>query len=395
MSTLQARLRAHIGGEKRSARMIAALDLGATKITCVILRRRGEEGSGYDLAGHGQQTSRGLKSGLVVDMQEMERSIRLAVEDAERMAGEAIRSVRVSLTGPPLGCVQARASMDIGGREITERDVQKVTASAREKSRSDTFDLLHSLPLHFSIDGTDGVRDPVGMFASKLGITLTGVTFPAPACKNLLLCVSRAHLEVESVSAAPVAAAGAVLVEDEIANGVILLDMGGGSTGIAVYQSGGLAWAGAVAIGGLHVTSDVAYGVSTTIAAAERIKTLNGTLIESTDAAREMVEAPCIGDDGKLEASRIPRAELTGFIAPRIERVVRACAGKALCIRARWPNARTGRADRRRKRADGAARVCGPSAVHAGPDGAAQTGRCAGRYLRTSGLFGGRRTAGR
>lgn len=311
------------GGRKtrKIGDLTAALDLGATKIACLIGKTIPPSEGGMELIGHGLQSSRGLKGGVVIDMEGLERSIRLAVEDAERMAGANVRTVRLGLSGPYLGTHTVQAEIAMNGREIGRKDVQKLLDAALEKATDDKTQILHALPLSYAIDGNDGVRDPRGMFADRLGVTMNVVGMPLPVYRNLILCVSRAHLDVEFVAASSYTAADCVLTDDEKDNGAICIDLGGGHTGTCVFLNGTLAGLGMASIGGQHVTSDLAHGIGTTVPAAERIKTLHGNVLPSGSGPTEFIEAPKIGDDGRLQASRMPRDELTSYISPRVEEI--------------------------------------------------------------------------
>ena len=320
MSSLDQRVLAGaVTKTRKVGQIICSLDLGATKIACLIARTTEPSAGGFELLGHGQQSSRGLKNGTVIDMDGLERSIRLAVEDAERMAGLQVSSVRLSVSGGSMKTHRVKIAIPMDGREITQKDVVKLLEKALASGESDKHQILHAIPFCYVVDGNDGVRDPRGMFADELGVVMNLITMPKPIYKNLVLCVSRAHLNVDSVSAGSVMSAEAVLVEDERDNGVICVDMGGGTTGISVYLNGTLAHLETLPVGDNHVTADVAQGIGTTIPAAERIKTLHGTVIATETAKSELVEAPKLGDDGRLQSARMPRAELMGFIQPRME----------------------------------------------------------------------------
>lgn len=308
-------------GQRRIGQMVVALDLGATKIGCMIGRVTPPSEGGFDLIGHGQQSSRGLKGGVVIDMEGLERSIRLAVEDAERMADVQATGVRVGVSGPYISTRSVRGEVEMNGREIGPKDVQKLLETVLNSAGDEKQHILHAIPYSYAIDGNDGVRDPRGMFADRLGVTMNLITMPMPVYRNIVMCVSRAHLAVESVNAGALASAEAVLTDDERDNGAICIDLGGGSTGISVFQNGTLAYLETIGVGGSHVTSDLAHGMGTTVPAAERIKTLHGNVLPPKSGPTEFIEAPKIGDDGRLQASRMAKSELTGYILPRVEEI--------------------------------------------------------------------------
>ena len=317
MSDLDARFRARARAHQKFKGPVAVLDLGATKITCLIARINPATPEAFEVLGAGHQTSRGMKNGAVVDMEGLERSVRLAVEDAEREAGEVISEVFLTVGGIGLSCEPRSAEIDTAGQEVTDRHINKLIEQALEASSSDGRMLLHALPRTFMIDGNDGVTDPCGMYADRLGLAMNVITAPTPAFRNLALCVSRAHLKVAGTVASPLVSALSVLVEDEFENGVVCIDLGGGASGVSVFESGRLTALGMVGVGGMHITSDIAQGLGTTFAAAERIKTLNGTVLRSQGDANQMVKAPQIGDDGRLQAGEVSKARLVSVIEPR------------------------------------------------------------------------------
>ena len=319
MSGLDARRLARAGHLKKGQQTVAVLDLGGTKTICLIAKCDPADPNAFTLLGAGHQSSRGIKNGAVIDMEGLERSIRLAVEDAEREAGEAISSVYVAVSSARITCDPVRAEIDTNGQELSPRHMEKVVQAATGQFDPSNRELLHALPAGFAIDGNDGVRDPRGMFAERLGVTVNMVSMPSAAFKNLMTCVSRAHLDIEGVAAAPLVSALSVLVDDEIDNGAICIDMGGSSTGFSVHVAGGVSDLGCLPVGGAHVTSDMAQGLGTTFPAAERIKTLSGSVLRTSDDGREMVDAPRIGDDGRLQGSKVARKDLIDVIEPRLE----------------------------------------------------------------------------
>ena len=356
MSSLDQRLlMAAQGRTRKTGQVVAALDLGATKVACLVARQTSPSEGEFELLGHGQQSSRGLKGGFVIDMEGLERSVRLAVEDAERMAGQQVTGVRLAVSGPYIRTREVRTEIEMGGREIVQKDVMKLLERGLSKSQDERQQVLHALPVSYAIDGNDGVRDPRGMFADRLGVRMNVVYMPLPVYRNLVTCVSRAHLTVESVVSGAFSSANAVLSDDERDNGAICIDLGGGSTGVTVFMNGTLAYLDAIGVGGQHVTSDLAQGIGTTIPAAERIKTLHGTLkmpssstgaeayegaAASDDEApprpgtiermewemqnakeKDLIDAPKIGDDGRLQAARMSRSELVGYMQPRVEEI--------------------------------------------------------------------------
>ncbi|MEO1406435.1 MAG: cell division protein FtsA [Pseudomonadota bacterium] len=318
MSRIQNRLPER-RGTARPGGVMAALDIGCSKITCLIARRDLEQPSTFKLLGAGRQQSRGFEGGTITDMEGLERAIRLAVEDAERQAGERIERVVLGVTGPKLVCRLVSASMPLGSAPITSRDIKRVEAVAIAKAAVKDQHILTAHPVAYRLDDQDGVRDPRGMHGDRLGVLLSVVLAPESLLLNLVECVGRAHLDVEHLVPAAIASGMGTLIEDERDNGAICIDLGAGVTTVAVFLNGVPAWLGFVPAGGAHVTNDVAQGIGTTFAAAERLKTVHGNTDPDAPGYAERIDCPKLGDDGRLQASRLERRALSEIIAPRIE----------------------------------------------------------------------------
>lgn len=299
--------------------VFAALDIGCSKITCLIARRDPQDPSKFTLLGGGRQQARGFEAGAITDMERLERAIRLAVEDAERQAGERIDRVILGVTGPKLVCDLVSAKISTNGRPVGARDIQRVQTAALAKGTRRDYEVLSAHPVAYRIDEQDGVRDPSGMHGQSLGVLLSIVSVPESLLLNLVECVGRAHLEVAQLVPSAIATGLGSLIDDELENGAVCLDLGAGVTTASIFMNGAPAWLGLIPAGGAHVTSDIAQGLGTTFAAAERLKTVHG----STDPARpgqaERIDCPRLGDDGRLQASRMEKSELTRIIAPRVE----------------------------------------------------------------------------
>ena len=303
----------------KAGTVIASLDIGCSKIACLIGRVDPGSRAGFAFMGGGRQQSRGFNGGAITDIEALERSVRLAVEDAEREAGERIERVILGITGPKVHSQLAEAQIELGQREITSRDVQKVWAQALGKTVPKDHELLGAYPVMYGVDDTDDIRDPVGMLGERVRVLLNVVTAPKTLVTNLKECVQRAHLQVERIVPSALASGSGSLIEDEIDNGAICIDFGGGVTSVSVFMNGAPAWLDLVKVGGSLVTGDIAQGIGTTFAAAERLKTVYGTADLEGPGMAERIEAPRLGDDGRLSAGRMTRGELASIIAPRIE----------------------------------------------------------------------------
>lgn len=303
----------------RPGGVMAALDIGCSKITCLIARRDTDQPETFKLIGAGRQQSRGFEAGAITDMEGLERAIRLAVEDAERQAGERIERVVLGVTGPKLVCKLVSATLSTSGAPISAKDTKRVQAAALSKASVKDHHILSAHPVAFRLDDQEGVRDPRGMHGSSLGVLVSVVLAPESLLLNLVECVGRAHLEVEKLVPAAIATGMGTLIEDERDNGAVCLDLGAGVTTAAVFMNGVPAWLGLVPAGGGHVTSDIAQGLGTTFAAAERMKTVHGVTDPDAPGHAERIDCPKLGDDGRLQASRMEKRALAEIIAPRVE----------------------------------------------------------------------------
>lgn len=300
---------------------IAALDIGSSKITCMIARPSDTQDNEPRVIGAGAQATKGVRSGAVVDLDALERSIRLAVEQAERAADIRISDVVLGISGPDIKSDVVRAKLPLSGRDVTVQHMRDVRATALQSFQAGGREILHSAPLGFTVDGAQGVKDPRGMFADALTASYLVISAPTSGLRNIVQCVSRAHLTATSIVASPYAAGLAVLVEDEAEQGATVIDFGAGVTSAAAFMDGGLIHIETLPLGGAKATSDLAQGLGTTFAAAERMKAMHGSVGLTEIAALEMVDAPRLGPDGRLEAAQCARAEIARILRPRIEEI--------------------------------------------------------------------------
>ena len=301
--------------------LVAAIDLGASKVTCFIMKPDGVNRAGRTLqtAGVGYVQSRGVRGGQIVDTDLAVDAIAQAVERAETIAGVSVAGVTVSTSGGQLQSRRVKSQVSIGARPISDADCSRAIAAAVAQVRLPGRRPIHLLPAAWSVDAQKGIKDPRSMFGRTLGLELLVVTMSETAFNTLGYCIERAHLQFEGAVAGPFVSALSALEDDEMELGCICVDMGGGSTSVAVFSDGALVHVDALPVGGSHVTSDIARGLSTTIAGAERIKTLHGSAIASANEDREMIEAPPRGEDEGAGPVVAPRSLLKGIIAPRVE----------------------------------------------------------------------------
>lgn len=298
--------------------LIAALDVGTTKVCCFIARVA-DDGS-IKIVGIGHQVSRGMRAGLVVDMESAETQVRQAVEAAEDMAGERVAQVVLGFSaGQPMSR-HVDIDVSVAGHEVNDSDIRRMLEHARQQpAESHDREVVHCIPLGYRLDGSEGIRDPRGMYGEKLGVGVHLVTAASGALKNLATVVARGHLDVEALVVTPYAAGLATLVDDEKELGATLIDMGGGTTTIAVFLGGEIIHIDSLPVGGGHVTSDIARGLSTPLVQAERLKTLYGSCMPSASDDREMVRVPMVGEEEDQSQTQLPRSMLVQIIRPRIE----------------------------------------------------------------------------
>lgn len=296
---------------------IAALDVGTNKVCCLIAKVGA--GGSVTVHGIGHQLSRGIKAGSVVDMDATEDSIRAAVHAAEKMAGEVIDTAFVNLSAGHQKSQTIGVEVAVTGTKVTDSDVRRAVEQAMIRADAAAREVIHAIPLQYSIDGATGIREPRGMFGARLGVHLHVVTADASQARNLAICVGRGHLEVQGPVASGYASGLATLVDDERDLGATVIDMGGGLTTIAVFSEGGPVLVDSVALGGQHVTNDIARGLGTGMQPAERLKTLYGSAIENPGDDRDFLEVPLMGDAGRVSNNPVPRTELVRIIRPRIE----------------------------------------------------------------------------
>jgi cell division protein FtsA len=326
MSVVQLHGRGGKGGSK--ATIISALDIGSTKICCLIAevqppRQKGQVDAKHLLKviGFGQTASRGVRGGAIVDVNEAECAIRLAVDAAERMAQTAISDVYVSVSGgrPQSHCHSGKVRTQSG--VVGPRDLENAVSAALAHVSVGKRTLMHLVPVGHSLDGVSNISTPLGMHGEVLGADVGVTTIEPTYLRNLELAVERAHLRGVGFVVAPYAAAKAALTPDEFSLGSIVIDLGGALTSVGLFNNGQLIAADSVPLGGMHVTSDIAQGLSTTMAHAERMKTLFGNVLPDGHGDREMLAVPMLGERGVDTVNKVPMSHLTSILRPRLEEI--------------------------------------------------------------------------
>jgi cell division protein FtsA len=295
--------------------IIAGLDLGTTKV-CAIVAEVTEDG--LDVIGVGSVPSRGLRRGVVVNIESTVQAIRAAVEQAETMAGVDIRSVYAGISGSHVAGMNKEGVAAVNAREVKREDVERVLEQARAIPLGSDREVLHVLPQEYIVDDQGGIREPVGMNGVRLQAQVHIVTAASSAVQNIRRCAERANLHVADVVLEPLASAEAVLESDEKEIGVALVDIGGGTSDIIVYVDGAVVHTSVIPVGGINVTNDIAHYFRTPIAEAERVKIKYGCASPSLVEDGDQVEVPSVG--GRAARS-VPRADLCSIIEPRVEEI--------------------------------------------------------------------------
>lgn len=298
--------------------LMAALDIGSSKIACLIAQPF-EDGT-IEVVGVGHQVSKGMRSGNIVDMNALELGVSATIEAAEQLAKENVRDVVLCTAGGAPESKLIAFDVAIAGHEIGDGDLRRALDPTWLYARqNEDRRIIQTLPVGFSINGTP-VRDPRRLYGEKLGVNMHVITQASSAVRNLESCAARCQLDIESHVVAPYAAGLATLVEDEKNLGCICIDMGGGTTSIAVFKEGEVIYTAVIPLGGNHVTNDIARGLSTPVSHAERMKTLYGGCFVTGSDSHETIKVPLIGEDDS-EENQVPRATLADIIRPRIDEI--------------------------------------------------------------------------
>ena len=303
--------------KKTDNNLIVGLDIGTSKVVAIV----GEitvEGD-IDIIGIGTQPSRGLKKGVVVNIESTVQSIQRAVEEAELMAGCQIRSVYAGIAGSHIRSINSHGIVAIKEKEVTAADVARVIDAAKAVAIPADQRILHVLPQEFVIDNSEGIRDPISMSGVRLESKVHLVTGAMSAAQNIIKCVRRCGLEVDDIILEQLASSAAVLTEDEKELGVCLVDVGGGTTDIAVFSDGAIRHTAVIPIAGDQVTNDIAVALRTPTQYANDLKIKYACALRQLAAEDETIEVPSVGD---REPRRLARQTLAEVVEPRYEELL-------------------------------------------------------------------------
>ncbi|HSN19243.1 MAG TPA: cell division protein FtsA [Usitatibacter sp.] len=293
---------------------LVALDIGTSKIVTLVAEITAEDT--LNLVGMGSHPSRGLKKGVVVNIDSTVNAIQRSLEEAELMADAKIKDVITGIAGSHIKSFNSHGMVAIKDKEVSQYDIDRVIETARAVNIPMEQQVLHILEQEFIIDGQGGVRQPMGMSGMRLEVKVHIVTGAVSAAQNIMKCVRRCGLEVRDLMLQPLASAEAVLLEDEKDLGVCLVDIGGGTTDMAVFTDGAIKHTSVIPIAGDQITNDIAMALRTPTKDAEELKIAHGVALRQLASASDMIEVPGVGERGPRELSRQTLAEV---IEPRVE----------------------------------------------------------------------------
>lgn len=295
--------------------LIVGLDIGTTKVACLVGEITDE---GVDIIGVGTQPSSGLKKGVVVNIDATVAAIQKAVEEAEHMAGVEITQVYAGIAGAHIKAFCSEGVVAIRDREVRPGDIERVIEAAKAVNIPQDREILHVVPQEFSIDHQDGIREPLGMSGVRLEARVHVVTAASAAAQNIVKCCTRCNLQVQDLVLEPLATGEAVLHSDEKELGVALLDIGGGTSDLVVYNDGALVHTMVLPIGGHQLTNDIAVGLRTPMTDAERLKHRHGCALTSLLSEEETVEVPSVGG---RPPRVLQRTVLADILQPRVDEI--------------------------------------------------------------------------
>lgn len=298
--------------------IVVGLDLGTTKIATVIARCNEE---GINIMGVGKYPSEGLRKGIVINIDKTVQSILKAMREAEMMAGKEATGVFTGIAGDHIRNIQGRGVVAVTGEdnEVTREDVQRVLESAKSMALPVDREVIHIIPTEFILDGQGGIKDPAGMFAQRLEANVVIVTGAVTSAKNICKCINKAGYDVKDIVLQPLASSYSILSEEEKEIGSILIDVGGGTTDLAIFYNGSLRKTSVIGLGGENITYDIGVGLRTSPGEAERIKLESATMEDNEEDTEKMISVK--GLSGR-ENKQISLQVLKQIVKPRVEEIL-------------------------------------------------------------------------
>lgn len=299
---------------------VAALDIGSSKVCCIIAKISRDKR--INVVGYGYNASKGIKNGIITDINQATLSVCNAVETAEQMANERIDRVIVNVSGDKIKSVIKSASISINkNRPISEVDINKVIEKGIHKINVEGNELIHCLPMSYRCDGGEEIKDPRNIFGENLSVDILLGLIPDIMFRNINTVIENAHLEIAEKAFSAYASGLSCLVEDEMELGATIVDIGGGTTSICSFKHGHPTYFSALPVGGNNVTNDIAWGLTTSFTHAERLKTLHGCAFLTSKDKEETINVYPVGEEDDSSIKQVPKAELISIITPRIEEI--------------------------------------------------------------------------
>jgi len=298
--------------------IIAGLDIGTKKVCTII--GEGNVDEVVEIIGVGVVPSLGVKKGIIVDLDQAIQSIKQSIENAERMAGVKVKSAFISIAGSHINSVNSKGVIAVSeeNAEITEKDIEKVIEAAKAGIISPEKELIHTLSREFIVDGQGGITDPLGMTGARLECKVHIITGSNIAVQNLIKCIEGVKLDIDEIIFSPLASSNIVLSDAEKELGTLLIDIGAGTTELAIFFEGALVYSAVLPLGGGHITNDLAIGLRTTLEEAEKIKITYGSAIDNGTVPEVPVEVPSLDGGNKYP---VPRKYIIEIIEPRVSEI--------------------------------------------------------------------------
>jgi len=299
---------------------IAALDIGSSKVCCVIARISRDQK--ISISGYGYNASKGIKNGMITDIKQATYSICDAVEAAEQMANERVSRIIVNISGDKIKSSIKRSAINLNkSRPVSESDIKKVIEKGINKINVENNELIHCLPIGYRLDFGDETNDPRNLYGESLSVDVLLGLVPEIMFRNIKTVLDNSHLDIAEKVLSPYASGLACLVDDEKELGATVIDIGGGTTSIATFKHGHPVYFSSIGVGGNNVTNDIAWGLTTSFAHAERLKTLHGCAFLTLQDKNETINVYPVGEEDDSLIKQVPKSELISIITPRIEEI--------------------------------------------------------------------------
>ena len=299
--------------------VIAALDIGTSKVCCIIAKVKDKK---ISILGYGYNAAKGIKNGVVVDINQATIAVCNAVEAAEQMANERITNVIINVSGDKTRSVVRSSSISIHkNRPVTDEDVKKVTDKGLMKVNVEGNEPIHFLTMGYHVDNDEEVKNPINIYGDNLSVDILLGLYPKAMFKNLATVVESSHLDIEMKAFSAYASGLACLVDDERELGATIIDIGGGTTSIASFKNGHPVYFSSIPVGGINVTNDIALGLTTSFNYAEEIKNRHGCAFLISQDEHEIINVYPVGEEDDSSIKQIYRSDLINIISPRIEEI--------------------------------------------------------------------------